>query len=189
LDQTRGPSKQGTIGFALGGSQPYFPLDDEADTPRFFKVLEVNLQTQDLAVVCPPEYGRQLLDSVLRHHGVAHFLFHPAHILKPPVADTLCGLVEYGRTQGIEWWTSEQIYHWETLRRSVEAKFDSGSALTLSAARPLSEATLLLLKSRPEPRAIRIGNQSVPSRPQRLYGFEFDAVTVDLAGQVPVQIG
>lgn len=188
-DQTRGPSKQGTIGFALGGSQPYFPLDDEAETPRFFQVLEVNLQTQDLVVVCPPEYGQQLVDSVLRHHGVAHFLFHPAHIQKPTVADTLCGLVEYGRSRGMEWWTSQQIYHWETLRRSVEAKFDSGSTLTLSAAKPLREATLLFLQSRPEPRAVRIGNQAVTSRPLRVHGFEFDAVTADLAGQVRVQIG
>ncbi len=114
-DQTRGPSKKGTIGFPLGGSQPYFPLDDEGDAPRLISVLEVNLLTQDLVVVCPPEYGQQLLDSALRHHGVAHFLFHPAHILKPLVADALSALVDYGRTQGLEWWTSEQIYRWEML--------------------------------------------------------------------------
>jgi len=47
-DQTRGPSKKGTIGFPLGGSQPYFPLDDEASPSRFLKVLEVNMLTQDL---------------------------------------------------------------------------------------------------------------------------------------------
>ena len=182
-DQTRGPSKQGTIGFALGGSQPYFPLDDEAAAPRFLKVLEVNLQTQDLAVVCPPEYGRQLLDSVLRHHGVAHFLFHPAHILKPPVADALSGLVEYGRSQGIEWWTNEQVYQWEILRRSVQAKFDSGSTFTLSAPQPVREATLLFLKAGPEPRTIRIDNQPASRRPWRLYGFEFEAVTLNLAAQ------
>ena len=99
-------------------------------------MLEVNLQTQDLVVVCPPEYGRQLVDSVLRHHGVAHFLFHPAHILKPTVADTLCGLVEYGRAQGLEWWTNEQIYQWEIQRRSVAASFESGNAFTLSADKP-----------------------------------------------------
>jgi hypothetical protein len=186
-DQTRGPSKHGTIGFALGGSQPYFPLDDEADPPRLLKVLEVNLQTQDLAVVCPAEYGRQLLDSVVRHQGVAHFLFHPAHILKPPVAEALGALVELGRTQGLEWWTNEQIYQWEILRRCVEAKFDSDKALSLRVAKPLREGTLLFLKSRAEPRAIRVGNQSVPSYPRSLYGFEFDAVTVDLTGQVRVQ--
>ncbi len=188
-DQTRGPSKQGTIGFALGGSQPYFPLDDEAATPRFFKVLELNLQTQDLVVVCPPEYGQQLVDSVLRHHGVAHFLFHPAHILKPTVADTLCSLVDYGRTKGMEWWTNEQIYQWEIQRRSVEAKFDSASAFALNAAQPLREAALLFLKPRPEARTIRIGNHPVPAKPRSVYGFDFEEVTLDLAGQVQVQIG
>jgi hypothetical protein len=188
-DQTRGPSKHGTIGFALGGSQPYFPLDDEGDPPRFLKVLEVNLLTQDLAVVCPAEYGRQLVDSVLRHHGVAHFLFHPAHIVKPPVVEALSGLVDYGRTQGLEWWTNDQIYQWEILRRNVEAKFDSATVFTLSAAQPLREATLLFLKTRPEPRAIRLGNQTLTTRPRSLYGFEFEAVTVDVTGQVHVQIG
>jgi len=76
------------IGFPLGGSQPYFPLDDETSSPRFLKVLEVNMLTRP-GVFGPPEYGRPLVDSVLRHHGVAHFLFHPAHILKPRVADTI----------------------------------------------------------------------------------------------------
>jgi len=188
-DQTRGPSKQGTIGFALGGSQPYFPLDDEADSPRIMNVLEVNLQTQDLVVVCPREYGRQLVDSVLRHHGVAHFLFHPAHILKPNVAETLNGLVDYGRGQGIEWWTNEQIYQWEILRRSVTATFDAGRTFSLNAPRPLREATLLVLRTRTEPPAIHLANQPASSRPWNLYGFDFDAVTMDLTGQVPVQLG
>jgi len=187
-DQTRGGSKQGTIGFPLGGSQPYFPLDDEADSPRLLNVLEVNMLTQDLAVVCPPEYGRQLVDSVLRHHGVAHFLFHPAHILKPRVADALCDLVDYGRAQGLEWWTNEQIFQWEVRRRNVEAKFDSGNALTLRSAKPLSKATLLFLKSRQEPRSISINGQPTHSSRWSLHGFEFDAVTVDIAGEVKVQI-
>nr|HPM82152.1 hypothetical protein [Candidatus Anammoximicrobium sp.] len=149
----------------------------------------LNLQTQDLVVVCPPEYGQQLVDSVLRHHGVAHFLFHPAHILKPTVADTLCSLVEYARAQGMEWWTNEQIYQWEIQRRSVEAKSDSASTFTLNAPQPLREATLLFLKPRPEARTIRIGNQPVPAKPRSVYGFDFEEVTLDLAGQVQVQIG
>ncbi len=187
-DQTRGPSKQGTIGFPLGGSQPYFPLDDEAEAPRLLNVLEVNMLTQDLVVVCPPEYGNQLVDSVLRHHGVAHFLFHPAHILKPRVADALCGLVDYGGTQGLQWWTNEQIYQWEMQRRSVETAIHARNRFTFRAPKPLSGATLLFLKPRPEPRTVVLNGRPARSTGRSLHGFEFDSVTVDLAGEVPVHI-
>ncbi len=186
-DQTRGPSKRGTIGFPLGGSQPYFPLDDERDSPRFLPVLEVNMLTQDLVVVCPPEYGTQLVDSVVRHHGVAHFLFHPAHILKPSVGDTLGELVDYGRAQGLEWWTSEQIYLWEVSRRGVRAKFHADSSLNLSASRPLRDAVLLVLKARPESPALRINGQAARSISRTWHGFEFDAVPINVEGEVKVQ--
>ena len=187
-DETRGPSKKGTIGFPLGGSQPYFPLDDEADSPRFLKVLEVNLLTQDLVVTCPPEYGKQLLDSALRHHGVAHFLFHPAHILKPGVADVLAGLVDYGRARELEWWTNRQICQWETARRGVEARFDSASTFTLQAATALPQATLLVLRSQPETRPIALNGQRAHATRWTLHGFEFDAVTADIAGEFKVQV-
>ncbi len=189
VDQTRGPSKKGTIGFPLGGSQPYFPLDDERDSPRFLSVLEVNLLTQDLVVVCPPEYGAQLVDSVLRHHGVAHFLFHPAHILKPSVSDTLHGLLDYGRAQGLEWWTSEQIYQWEVLRRSVQASFEGGSRFILHSAQPLREAELMVLKAQPAPTALVINGQTARSSSRTWHGFEFDAVPVDIGGEIKVQTG
>jgi hypothetical protein len=187
-DQTRGPSKQGTIGFPLGGSQPYFPLDDEREAPRRLNVLEVNLLTQDLVVVCPEEYGRPLFDSAVRHHGVAHFLFHPAHIVKPPVAEALCRLVEYGRSQGIEWWKSDEIYRWEIMRRGVRAEFSSSEAFTLHTSQPVREATLLFLKPGQKPHSIRISGRAVQGETQSVYGFEFDAVTVDIEGEVDVQI-
>lgn len=186
-DQTRGPSKKGAIGFPLGGSQPYFPIDDEAETPRRFDVLEVNMLTQDLQVVCPPEYGRQLVDSVLRHHGVAHFLFHPAHILKPGVADAFGDVVDYGRAQGIEWWTSAQIHHWEKQRRGVAATFRPDNRLILRGAKPLRQATLLMLALGPKPSSIEINGQTAGSDRWTVYGFEFDAVTVDLVGEVSVR--
>jgi len=188
-DQTRGPSKKGTIGFPLGGSQPYFPLEDESASPRFLNVLEVNLLTQDLVVTCPPEYGPPLLDSALRHHGVAHFLFHPAHILEAGVADALTKLLDYGRTQRLEWWTNEQIYQWESLRRGVTATFHAASAVTLHAPRPLSQATLLLLRPGLEAQAVTLNGQAVPSPRQNLHGFEFDALTLDLTSQTRVQVG
>lgn len=187
-DQTRGPSKKGTVGFPLGGSQPYFPWDDEALRPRLLKVLEVNLLTQDLRVFCPVEYGRPLLDSALRHHGVAHFLFHPAHILKADMADTLCGLVDYGRTRGLEWWTSRQIHQWEALRRGVTASFEAGPrGLTISAPTPLREATLLLLRTRPQPARLTLEGRAAATATMKFCGFEFDAITADLAGSVRLQ--
>ena len=73
-------------------------------------------------------------------------------------------------------------------RRNVEAKFDSGNAFTLRTAKPLSKATLLFLKSGQEPRSISINGQPVQSNRSSFLGFEFDAVTVDVAGQLKVQI-
>ena len=186
-DQTRGPSKRGTIGFPLGGSQPFFPLDDQADPPRFLDVLEVNMLTQDLVIVCPAEYGRELLDSAVRHHGVAHFLFHPAHILTAGVAEALTDLVEYGRSQGIAWWTGEQIDRWERQRRGLQAQFGAEAALTLSATAPLHEATLLVLNPPQGRRSLTINNNSAKSDLWNVYGFEFESVTVDLVGEVAVR--
>jgi hypothetical protein len=187
-DQSRGPSKKGTIGFPLGGSQPYFPLDDQVDSPRLLRVLEVNLLTQDLVVTCPAEYGRPLVDSALRHHGVAHFLFHPNHILKPGVEDALRGVVDHGRTQGLEWWTNQQIVEWELLRRGVQATFDAPNALALRAGRSLDGATLLFLKAAQGQPSISLNGQSTRSNPWNLYGFEFDAVTTDIVGTTRVRI-
>lgn len=188
-DQTRGPSKHGTIGFPLGGSQPYFPWDDEGETPRRLNVLEVNLMTQDLVVVCPGEYGKQLMDSAVRHHGVAHFLFHPAHIVKPPVAEALLGLVDYGRSLGIEWWKNDEIYRWEILRRGVKAEFDPDGAFTLRTPQPLREATLLLLRPGQGARSINVNGKAVSGQSKTVYGFEFDAVTMDVDGEVEVRTG
>ena len=186
-DETRGPSKKGTIGFPLGGSQPYYPLDDSAPTPRLFPTLEVNLLTQDHVITCPPEYGAPLLDSAARHHGVAHFLFHPAHILKPNVADTLTKLVNYGRAQGLEWWTNEQIYQWELLRRGVTATFESPTAVTLRAPRPLSQASLLVLRPAAAAAPLKLNGQTAKVTVQNLHGFDFDALTLDLAGTTHLQ--
>jgi hypothetical protein len=125
----------------------------------------------------------------LRHHGVAHFLFHPAHILKPGVAEALTKLLDYGRAQRLEWWTNEQIYQWESLRRGVTATFDAPSAVTLHAPRPLSQATLLLLRPGQEAQAISLNGQTASSTLRNLHGFEFDALTLGLGGRTKVQVG
>ncbi|MCS6860859.1 MAG: hypothetical protein NZT92_11140 [Abditibacteriales bacterium] len=188
VDQTRGPSKKGDIGFPLGGAQPYFPLDDERERPRFLHVLEINMLTQDLVITCPPDYGRQLLDAAARHYGVAHFLFHPAHVLKEGVADAIRHLVAYGREQGVEWWTSEQIYQWEMLRRGVQATFDADGTLTLRAPRTVPDATLLFLRPQRKRLTVRVDGRAVRGQRWRVYGFDFDQVTLDIGSKVELRI-
>ena len=62
------------------------------------------------------------------------------------------------------------------------------SNFTLRAARPLQQATLLVLKTGPQPRRITVGGRPAESRRWNLHGFEFDAVTLDIAGEVNVQV-
>lgn len=118
-DGTMGPSKQGGCGFPRGTCQPWRPLDDEAAAPRFLDVYEIPLITQDLGIHLPPRFASQLLDQAVTHGGLAHFLFHPAHIQKPGMADAMQALVKEGRQRGMEWWTHAEVWHWETARRSV----------------------------------------------------------------------
>jgi hypothetical protein len=97
-------------------------------------------------------------------------------------------LVDYGRTQGLEWWTSEQIFQWEMRRRGVEASIDAGNVLSLRAGQPVRDATLLLLSSAAGPLPVNINSQAIPSTRWNLYGFESDAVSREIAGQAAVTI-
>ncbi|MFQ6042462.1 MAG: hypothetical protein ACE5PV_16525 [Candidatus Poribacteria bacterium] len=176
-DQSRGPSKRGTIGYPLGGSHPWFPIDDGGD---FIDCLELNLQTQDLVNTCPDYFGRYWVEQAVKHHGIAHLLFHPAHIEEPGVADALRMVVDYGRKRGLEWWTCAQINDWERARRGVRLqsyqKQHSGMTYCFSAERPLQDATLLFLKPRGEYEQVE------------RYGFTFQKVEMDLAGEKEVHL-
>ena len=50
------------------------------------------------------------------------------------------------------------------------------------------EVTLLFLRTGPQPRSVHINAQPMRTTPWNVYGFDFDAVTVDLAGEVGVRI-
>ena len=62
------------------------------------------------------------------------------------------------------------------------------TGLVFCAESPLKQATLLFLKPDSESAGIRVGGQSVPCRPQSLYGFDFETVTVDISGQLNVEV-
>lgn len=144
LDESKGASKTGEAGFNFGTCHPYFPVDSRGN---ILDVLELPTPTQDLTVFAPKELADPLLAAALRHHGVLHLLFHPAHIEKPGVAEVLLEVVARAREQGMEWWTARQIADWERARRKViwsrYRVTDDGAAVSLCASEGLAGATLL----------------------------------------------
>lgn len=188
-EQSKGPSKQGTIGFLFGGSHPWRPLDDERERARFLSVTEINLLAQDMVsdatpidfyfhpVIVPASVGEWLLRQTVRMGGVAHFLFHPAHIRRQGTKAALERLVAYGQELGIRWWTSEQIVDWLNRRRGVKhvVKFVKGRWVwELKPGKPLTNATLMKLLPQNEGQfAARF-----------VHGFPFSAQAVPLTSEL-----
>lgn len=140
VDQSKGPSKTGTIGFPFGSCHPWKPLDTDAAAARFIDAYCLPLMTQDLVITAPPAFARVLTDAARERYGVAHFLYHPAHIAKEGVAESFHDLADYARASGMEWWTSAELATWEDARRGV--RVDEGR---LVAASPMPDATTLRL--------------------------------------------
>ncbi len=189
-DQTKGPSKDGNTGHLYGSTHPWFPMDP--DSGHFCDVLEVNFLTQDMVqpvghpdspvdAYAPYSIAEPLVDRVRKHYGVAHYLFHPHHCLRPGVPAAMAQVVAYARQQGLPWWTSEEINVWERSRRTLSFGEVSDHGASLSAGASLANATLLLLETGSERHAISVDRQSMPTRNVERYGFRFQAVTQTLA--------
>ncbi len=188
-EQSKGPSKRGTVGFLFGGSHPWRPLDDERERPRFLSVTAINLFSQDMVsddvpqseifhpAIVPVGVGKWLLEQTVRMGGVAHFLFHPAHIRRQGTKSALEQLVAFGHELGLKWQTSAQIVNWLNRRRSVKQRVDNLSGRwvwRLSTPQTLEGATLLQLL--PTDRA-KPADRSV-------YGFPFSEHILTLTGRV-----
>lgn len=121
IDESRGPSKQGTIGFPFGTAHVSFPIADQDDHNRYYDVLNLPLHTQDLALAGHVSVRDVILDAALDQHGVAHFLFHGVHLNRRPDTRKECiALVEEARRRGMLWWTAGEINDWERRRRMVQ---------------------------------------------------------------------
>lgn len=145
MDQSKGASKTGEAGYNFGTCHPYFPITFDG---RIIDVLELATVTQDLTVFAPEPLFDQLLAASLKHHGVLHLLFHPAHFTKPAVPPACERSIARAKESGLEWWTGQQISEWERSRRSVkwsDWRGDGKAAVTISAETPLKDATLLWL--------------------------------------------
>lgn len=149
IDQTRGPSKLGNVGFPFGSCHLWFPIADASEQNRRIDVLELPLHTQDLAWAGHESIRDVILDQSLAEHGVAHFLFHSPHLhLRPPTRAACVRVANEARDRGMPWWTSEQINAWERARRDVDLRVeytsDGEMRVSVTAATPVAGAAVLL---------------------------------------------
>ncbi len=172
LDQSKGASKTGEAGFNFGTCHPYFPVDFAG---KALNVLEMTTPTQDLIVFAPPAILTPLLAAVMRHHGVLHLLFHPSHIEKPGVAESILEAVAAAKAAGLEWWTAAAINRWERARRQVRwsgyQRDGNNLQVTIHTDVPIADATILWSGQ---------GNAGERQSVTR-WGFPFHYVVTDLA--------
>ncbi len=183
LDQSKGDCQSGETGFMFGTCHPYQPM---APDGKMYNVFELCTATQDLIMTAPIAVGDMILNGAFRHYGVAHFLFHPAHSMVPPVADAMLYVLAQGKSRGLEWWTARDINAWERARRTaewtacaVEEKDGHGKATaTFKTASPLPQATVLWLA--PDKSTVSVDDKPQQVQSVERWGFPFLAVTGDL---------
>lgn len=145
IDQSRGPSKKGTVGYPFGSCLPSRPINPE--TGQFYDILELPFQFQDLWLTTPEYQSEATIAQARRHHGVAHFLFHQIHLhTKPQVAAAFLAVIERGREAGLEWWRCADINDWERSRRKIRVTVDGGSLEVRNA--PASHTAVALVLSK-----------------------------------------
>ncbi len=187
LDQSKGPSKVGEAGFTFGTCHPYRPIDPRGN---FIDVLELPTLTQDLNVFAPDALLEPLVQAVTRHHGILHLLFHPAHVDKPGIAETILKSIRRAQQAGMEWWTARRINEWERARRQVRwEQYTPGEdsvMVCLHSEQPLEDATLLFTGGQIE---VDTGEEApVQVEATQRWGLEMTAVTLSLHGERTLQV-
>ncbi len=141
VDQSKGPTKSGLIGWPFGSCHPWRPLDDEVSPPYLLDLLEISFASPDIGgYSCRPELGRLLIDAAVARGGVAHLTFHPWQADRDDIRRQLLAHVAYGRERGLEWWTSRRIGDWQFARRAARlAEFSiAGGQAVLKLDAPLA---------------------------------------------------
>lgn len=125
IDESRGPSKLGTVGFTFGTAHVNFPMGEVALANRRMNVLNLPLHTQDLGHAGHLSCRDVILDGAELVHGVAHFLYHGPHLrTKPYVRETCAEVAQLARGRGMRWWTAAQINDWERARREISVQVE-----------------------------------------------------------------
>ncbi|HSV72554.1 MAG TPA: hypothetical protein VLH79_02205 [Chthonomonadales bacterium] len=140
-DQSRGPTKRGDSGFPFGTALPHFAMEADGSA---IDCLELGFLSQDFVVTLPLAAMEPLVDSVARVHGIAHVIFHPAHIRSPGVEAGLRAFVDACRRREMPLGTAAEIAGWERARRSARLT-RCAAGWQLEAPAPLQGATVLSL--------------------------------------------
>ncbi len=117
VDQSKGPSKAGTLGFPFGTCHPWRAVDDL--TGQIVDCLEIGFQSQDLGLAGATDIGIDLLAAVKLARGVAHIIFHPAHYGEGPVTGLMQEFVTNVKKMGGLFMTSQKIGEWWTARQKL----------------------------------------------------------------------
>ncbi len=112
VDQSKGPSKCGTMGFPFGSAHPWKPMIGDCERGKFINCFELSFQSQDPGLQGPLSSWRFLVDACEKVGGVSHFIFHPAHVDKKFVANAMQELVEYALQKGALCMRSDEIADW-----------------------------------------------------------------------------
>lgn len=190
IDESRGPSKLGTVGFPFGTAHVDFPLGDVSVGNRRMDVLNLPLHVQDLEWAGHIACRDVILDGALDVHGVAHFLFHGPHLLGKPKTRTACREVaEEARSRGMQWWTARQINDWERTRRGVDVTVTPGGdaewTITVSSKESLTGAgvviTLPVSTGSADVSVTAADGASLPVAEVTRHGRTWYEITADLA--------
>lgn len=179
FDANKGASKTGEAGFNFGFCHPYFPVDADG---QMLDVLEISTISQDLGRFAPIELGEPLLQACLKVNGIMHMVFHPAHIVKPGVAETLSDLIARAKSVGMEWWTGRQINSWERARRTATwsdyAQTSDGARVTLTLKEDLTDITVMWLTS--DDAQVTVNGVEEETSTITRWGFSFRSVVFDI---------
>ncbi|MHA1733681.1 MAG: hypothetical protein ACTSU5_17165 [Promethearchaeota archaeon] len=118
VDQSKGPSKCGTLGFPFGTCHPWLAMDSRGEV---IECLELGFQSQDFGLQGPADTGPEILRACREARGVAHVIFHPAHVVRDDVRESMRQFVNEARELGAAFMTSREIGEWYFARRSFLA--------------------------------------------------------------------
>ncbi len=119
VDQSKGPSKCGTMGFPFGSCHPWQAMTADGS---LIGCAEISFQSQDFGLQGPEDVIDDILVPVRRVHGIAHVIFHPAHSRNQSVNRLMHQFIDKVVDSGGRFHTSEEIGSWYFARKDALAR-------------------------------------------------------------------